>query len=193
MRPFSDVKGHLLHSRPISHLDSLLVRKNTFVALECQLNICAGTDISVCVVLAALLCCFTEPDEKGSCTFKPYCGQHLIHASREVDLIGAIKKPGAGGNALDELASDADFAVQNPLNHHERLNSDPPVRPFTAGLRPCGKIASKSQEQDEDGLVSKAAMRKRLAYLSSFYPVANPSRGNLKQVFSFARMYFPNL
>lgn len=37
--------------------------------------------------------------------------------------------------------------------------------------------------------ISKELMRQRLAYISTHYPAARPSRGNLKEVYKFARLH----
>ena len=37
--------------------------------------------------------------------------------------------------------------------------------------------------------MSKQEVRQRLAFVSAHYPAARPSRGNIKEVFNFARVY----
>jgi hypothetical protein len=41
-------------------------------------------------------------------------------------------------------------------------------------------------------LLSKVEARQRLAVISSHYSAARPSRGNIKEVFNFVRVYLAN-
>lgn len=76
-----------------------------------------------------------------------------------------------------------------PLAHH-------PSEAVEASEEVARKhVAGRNQQYKEargisvDGKASKQLIRQALAFISQWYPAACPSRGNLKQVFNFVRLY----
>ena len=124
-------------------------------------NCFAGTDQSVCVILATLLCCFSDPDAQQQCQLlHPF--DHTRSSESQQTLPASSSRAVAG----------------DPKSQDRRSRS---IEPEAQSSHMHGKYA-------ENGL-TKENLRKRLAYISTFYPFARPSRGNLKEVFSFVQKH----
>lgn len=84
----------------------------------------------------------------------------------------------------EEMKSDPASSMTNKLGAHVGNCVE-----ATKQLARETKDAYGSREVE----LSKNTVRQRLAYLCSYYPPARPSRGNLKEVYSFARRHMPRM
>ena len=139
------------------------------------------------MVLAALLCLFTEPDSKG----KPQLRQTFPE----------VLSPKAAAYSLATFSKSTSFQGQESLNTEEsalpsqsvqrsvRCDKDKHQTPQSDNLLVVTdpKRLHPSLDDNSEVGISKGLMRQRLAYISSYYPAARPSRGNLKEVYKFAR------
>ena len=150
-----------------------------------------GTNVSVCVALAVLLCCFLAPQKDGKCRFETPFQQ--IRAPQHSEEREHQIFTGAERSAAAALGSSA--ADQRRLSTQE---GEPGCASAccseTKGTRVINsrnqmyREAARSDNPEIDRL-SKSQLRQRLAFLSAYYPVSCPSRGNLRQVFNFASCY----
>ena len=149
-----------------------------------------GTDQSICVVLAALLCLFTEPDNKGTPQLKqslpqllpPTAPAHSISASGR--LWSSQRHESLDSDNSIQPSQDVQRSSRFSCAHQKScIHQSGNLRVITEPQR-----QHPNSDEKSDGEISKALMRQRLAYISSHYPEARPSRGNLKEVYNFARI-----
>ena len=132
----------------------------------------------MCVCLAALLCCFTAPDDAGKCHF---VGPQPGTDTRERD---SRLETGSSGDTEASQSVEQPVCEDGSISRSSALSRDPAKAvqsPSTDNLM--------SRRGPKEGELSKVTVRQRLAFISSFYPVACPCRGNLKEVYSFARRH----
>ena len=150
-----------------------------------------GTNVSVCVALAALLCCFSQPQEDGECKLETPFQQNIApQQAEERDHQSSTGAESSATAALDSKAAD-----QRRLSTQEgEPGCASACYTETKGTRVINRRnqmyreVARSEPPDIDRL-SKSQLRQRLAFLSAYYPASCPSRGNLRQVFSFASWY----
>ena len=131
-------------------------------------------DQSVCVVLAAFLCSFLEPDGGGTGKLlRPY------NDSRDASAFKHVTRPDK--YEIGSLPYKSEQGTEDTFLASGQANSAEKQRLI------------RYQEAQGDSSLSKAVMRQQLAFISHHYPIARPSRGNLKEVFNFARVYLSSL
>lgn len=167
------------------------------------MTIGAGTDVSVCVMVALLLACFS-PGSPGalpsflgpflpapSCQAGACAGPVQLAAAQAAPSVDAAEssmciRQTQGCRTADQgqcrKAAGSCCAACSKDAHHSN------------GCR-CGCADGLVQEGSSCGRqlrqlhVSKADVRQRLAHVSAYCPAARPSRGCLKQVSSFFQQH----
>ena len=161
----------------------------------------AGFDISVCVMVALLLACYSPGAPGGQPTFR---GAFIPAPSR------AVEGPCDSGNAqqpalpADPRPSSADAAeTGRPSSATETCSCHSQGSSCREGSSCCAASCEecackkglekataacercRGRQSPCESHVSKADVQQRLAYVSDCYPAARPTRGSLKQVFNF--------
>lgn len=130
----------------------------------------AGRDQSLCILLALLLYCFREPEPGRWSTFEvPYTlGNSDSDKARNESLLD-----GNVGNCYSSWRQ-----TELPPDEFRRSHT----------LTGRNKMHWEAHKQADNPSASKAAVRRCLSFVSSFYPLACPSRGSLRQVSGFLRL-----
>ena len=146
------------------------------------------------MVLAALLCLFMEPDSKGELQLKS--GFPQLQSAAAADSLAQSPK-------MTTPKRCASITVQEKMHpaiemQGCRLNSPDKDDSNISQSRSLSMRDEPQKQQSDVGYrsedrISKAIVRQKLAFIGSHYPVARPSRGNLKEVYNFIRTYTSEL
>lgn len=134
----------------------------------------AGVDQSVSVVLALLLCCYTEAEpgtwrvlqkklaDKRRQPFQAQTSHKLSDPQASISPDRHSEAAAVARKAMASSSSNGHVEERNTIYKKVRSMLGP-----------------------DDAARRKAQLRRCLAFVSSFYPAACPSRGSLRQVFNF--------
>ena len=149
------------------------------------------------MVLAALLCLFTQPDASGSFSLKRPPLDSQLAANASVVAKCRCGEPTQNVDHQEKGDSEGEPRAAEPLTQEQgALNFEHAAR-YSNTVCDSDTLLMRGRTQHhqtgidskiESGL-SKTLMRQRLAYISSYYSAARPSRGNLREVYNFARIH----
>ena len=176
----------------------------------------SGLDHCVCIAVAVLLACFTvggDADKSKGGSTGQCIAEYCPPPSKPVAATGNdISSIAAELSACGSVASEADHATPPADPRHmswpgQQLKPcsspsdevNPPGDQRAEGCEASVDVSSHGRGSRAGRLtispavsqleVTKDNVRQRLAYVSSSYPIARPTRGSLKQVFNFFQQH----